>query len=42
MLVVSKKRINSQTILSDGDWIDSSDLYGGQGLKLILTLIRQN
>ena len=27
-----KKGINSQTIPSDDDWIDSSDLYGGQGI----------
>lgn len=29
-----KKRINSQTIPSDGDWIDSYDLYGGQGIEI--------
>ena len=29
-----KKGINSQTIPSDGDWIDSYDLYGGQGIEI--------
>ena len=29
-----KKRINSQTIPSGGDWIDSYDLYGGQGIEI--------
>ena len=29
-----KHGINSQTIPSDGDWIDSYDLYGGQGIKI--------
>ena len=29
-----KKSINSQTIPSDGDWIDSYDLYGGQGIEI--------
>lgn len=29
-----KNGINSQTIPSDGDWIDSYDLYGGQGIEI--------
>lgn len=29
-----KKGINSQTIPSDGDWIDGYDLYGGQGIEI--------
>lgn len=29
-----KKGVNSQTIPSDGDWIDSYDLYGGQGIEI--------
>ena len=29
-----KHRINSQTIPSGGDWIDSYDLYGGQGIEI--------
>ena len=29
-----KHGINSQTIPSDGDWIDSYDLYGGQGIEI--------
>ena len=33
MLVVSKKDQFS-TIPSGGDWIDSYDLYGGQGIEI--------
>ena len=29
-----KHGINSKTIPSDGDWIDSYDLYGGQGIEI--------
>lgn len=29
-----KNGISSQTIPSDGDWIDSYDLYGGQGIEI--------
>ena len=31
---VSKKVSIRKTIPSDGDWIDSYDLYGGQGIEI--------
>ena len=38
-----KHGIDPITIPSDGDWIDSYDLYGGQrNQKLILTVLRIN
>ena len=36
------KGIERVTIPENGDWVDSYDMYGGQGLLVDLTLIKRN